>query len=139
MLKSKNAYKTDYKDLFYDTCWGMRSFIDTEFNWDVINNRNDFVKKYDIKKVLNEGYYSGMIEKKALDFRILDHMEVYETIYKWVIIIVSPYKNSIDNTDNLLGFNKYDTSLFSDETDTYIQIFRRRKLFNDFARSIEKL
>lgn len=89
--------KTEYNKIFENTYWGKfslqgRKEEDIKELEEVVKNRNQFVKDYDIKKIVLKKpvklrEYITNMEKS----NVLDHVEVYEQNNNNYLILNSPY------------------------------------------------
>jgi hypothetical protein len=124
---------TGYPYIFKNTYWGRFVYrYDSHFckNFDdIIRNRNEFIKKYNIKKIANK--CPVWVRKHYIkDLRYLsyqdkfDHVEVYQTYYNSYVIVSSPY-NDDDEYYNNLGFTKY-AKLYSMLSCTYIKEIKQK-------------
>ena len=97
-MEKKSFFElTEYPKIFKKTYWGTFDLKDrTEKELEEINrtveNRNQFIKDYDIKEICKKQ------KKKLREFIIkmdetctLDHLEVYETNNKEYLLLNSPY------------------------------------------------
>ena len=87
---------TDRPELFKNTYWGnftLEEFDETSENTrEVCNNRNEVVKALGLKSVSNFRIYNKRDKAIAGWF---DHAEVYNTVDRGRVLIVSPYSHVI--------------------------------------------
>ena len=118
----KNYQKTDYPKIFRSSYWGQHLF--KESNIEIINNRNEFVKEYNITK---------LYEPPFQDTVYLDHEEVYRSkIIGPVVLIYSPY--ILDS--KITGFNikngfKLVAPLYCISAPTFIKVFENLHAYKD--------
>jgi hypothetical protein len=88
-----NCDKTEYPEIFGRTYWGAFKY-NHEVD-DIIENRNDFIKKYNIKnkRPLKDKLWQMFSEEKKRTNLDLDHLEVYNTNDNKLIAITSPFKH----------------------------------------------
>lgn len=91
-LKIYNYEITDYPKIYNKVYWG---FFQITSESDIIENRNNFVEKYNIKKCIEKrGRIFEKLERIVLKYEgevRLDHLEYYMTEDKDFIVINSPY------------------------------------------------
>ena len=90
---NKHFYQyTKYPHKFKRTYWGNFTLTNNWNNFnEIIENRNNFISKYNIKKRMDYCYCPNYIKK---EFNILnhgDHNEIYLTNDKDYVLITSPY------------------------------------------------
>ncbi len=76
---------TAYPEIFSKVYWGHFKSIDT----DIIQNRNDFVKEYDIQRVNKK--LPIILNNPSFCSSKYDHFEMYETRSGGCVVITSPY------------------------------------------------
>jgi len=124
-----NFFKlTENKKLFKNTYWGLFSTKDrTETEMEEINkiveNRNKFVKDFQIKKISTLPSKLKKELEKTYPY-YLDHVEIYKTEDNKYIIVNSPYTNNTCQKYNellSLGWKVIDKLYFNNAT-TFIKI-----------------
>lgn len=138
-MENKFYELTKYPKIYGQTYWGgfKKQLNDNDNNIEIlINNRNNFIENYNIKKICNlkfiRKYVDHLRNLRDKPYNI-DHLETYETFDKKYIIINSPYNSSKDNeyTENLLkeGWILINP-LYSDHANTYIKFIDKSILKN---------
>ena len=116
--------KTNYPKLFQFTYWGTFEFKDKYNEMNIINNRNNFVESYEIKKQAHFCYENSIrSDGSGVGF---DHLEYYRDNKKAIVIINSPYKDAINeqNYNKLIGGGfKEINPLYSNYCYTFIIVF----------------
>ena len=126
------ATLTNYPKKFKDTYWGSIREPISKFP-KIIDNRNAFVLKYDIDKLLSSECYGSHCTMNAYP-RIFDHWEPYKTVNSEAVAIFSTYKNYSDVFD-LHQFIKVD-GLYSPRNYTYLRFFPSLKELKIFVNNI---
>jgi hypothetical protein len=115
--------KTEYPKIYMSTNWGHFKlihpweFIETK---NIMENRNQFIKDYNIKKVKRETVKIYRFIKEEEKKLPLDHTEIYITNDKKLIIITSPYKH-VDPLDfEFWGWTMI-YNLYSNDAYTFIK------------------
>jgi hypothetical protein len=82
---------TEYPSIFRDTYWG--NFMITASNDPIYENRNSFVEDFRITSTwMNDTIHQYISSLRRTSFgEFLDHVEVYRTESKRLIIVTSPY------------------------------------------------
>lgn len=118
---------TKYPTIYKKTYWGLGPH-DGTITTNVINNRNEFINKYDIKGcILHERppiinmFISNMLNSKYREY--FDHIEVYKTNKSQYIIISSPY----GDLDDLYQFDKI-YPLYYNHATTFMKIIESHEL-----------
>ena len=138
-MEEKVRDATKYPKIY--TCyWGnfkLKYERDGAAREDIINNRNEFVELYQIKKSTKNEY---MYQKKFFpdfktyeypesnrDYYFLDHVEQYITEHKYSIMVTSPYTSSL-REKGLEYLEKNDwikyKKLYAPNATTYIKIVK---------------
>lgn len=105
-----NCEKTNYSKTYGFTYWGGAKHASVE----IITNRNEFVKKYGVKKIVRQStrvynYLAGL--KKQYDF--LDHVEIYGLENYEHIILIYVYGKLSEPTEWVSIPNMYDDGCYS--------------------------
>lgn len=129
---SKCFEMTKYPRIFKYTYWGSFDAKDDELKSGIFENRNEFVKKYDVKKLANCPILGNKPEKHTL----FDHCELYKTNDGFVLI-TSPYVGDDSEkfvTDKLcnLGFEVL-PPLYHPSAKTFLKKFAKKTDVNKFA------
>lgn len=145
-----NRYKhnfelTDYPKIFSETYWGNFRLKETEEIWEVINNRNNFIEEYNIvlstpsKPKGIPQYVSKHLDRNSITEEtagikkgLLDHTEVYENDYQF-ILVNSPYRDNeekFDDTSLLLQGWIKTYMLYHKDANSYIKTISKRKRNN---------
>lgn len=108
---------TKYTRIFSNTYWGAFK-IDKENNSiekveQTLKNRNDFITTENIKGIPRASVYSDYKNNVLGDSHFYDHIEIYTTHDKNVVIINSPY-NANDEYLIENGWENYNNMYFSD-------------------------
>jgi len=130
-MNNKRFYEfTKYKKIYSQTYWGNYPYIDVnKIALDsVLDNRNNFIEEFNIKKVKNRSELPARIQKKNIfiyDSNLLilqKHREIYLLDNKKYLILISPYNVSETENEKLLslGFNKMNKTLWCDTTTYFI-------------------
>ena len=143
-----HAENTDYPQLFEKTYWG--GFSKEVPDSKIVENRNNFVKKYGLSKVVDKRpmFISHHLGDKLNGSRITiqhisklmsedpypcptDHTEVYTSAKNsWYIIITSPYRASVSETDHQAflkeGWEPTDP-LYNPAAITYVKVIDKIK------------
>ena len=135
--RSKNPIytTTDYPNIFKKVYWGNATHIDIQ----MAINRNEFIKKYNVQKViypsfnmnggLNCGYFGPDI----------DHLEYYRTKNGGAIILNSPYSYGenklLMKRMFRLGFDEID-KLYHNSAMTFIKCFKGVRDMNRWLKTI---
>ena len=89
---------TKYPKIYMGTYWGNHGVEKYNHDPELNKNRNDFVSKYRIKKLVNK--YPQWVNKQRAVFDNnfnrkdgvnCDHTEIYYTIDKKYLLLISPY------------------------------------------------
>lgn len=122
-MTSLNHEKTEYSKIYRNTYWGNGGFNN---DMSIIENRNKFIKDYNIKNICNKRiplYIHEIIDRNKKSWR--DHQEVYKNKNNEYVLIISPY--------------------YGDDKDDLIKIIRNYgwdliyNLYNDFSLSFVKI
>jgi len=85
---------TDYPKIYRTTYWGNFRYREDNFiSKDIIENRNNFIKDFDIKSH-GKSLPKYMLNKCHKHINVGDHVEKYKTNDNKLIIINSPYGSS---------------------------------------------
>lgn len=119
-----NSNTTNFSKIYKNTYWG--DFKYKEENKEIIDNRNNFITDYNIKKNVRDTV-PQRIKKglKVLEGKSYhDHMEYYYTHDKHYVIISSSYSKDSEEVDLFFhkeGFSKlYD--LYHKSAITYVSV-----------------
>ena len=121
-----NYEKTDYPEIYRNVYWGNFEYDKNE-EINIIDNRNKFIKEFDIKNIVKNQRESMCNFKCLLKNSInhfFDHCETYKTEYGSYIYITSPYK--IYDEDEIFGFKKL-YNLYSNNSNTFYIEYRTLK------------
>jgi hypothetical protein len=120
MIKSKYYEHTNYPKIYSETYWG--SFLGKPSDT-ILENRNRFINDYEIStkypssnKTISELYYTlrnGRLSSHT------DHIEIYRTVNRGVIVVNSPYGNDIPEDFPMTEIGQ----LYSENCKTYILRF----------------
>jgi hypothetical protein len=124
-MSVKNYYcnMTEYPKIFKNVYWGNFDNETDKLEQNIIENRNNFVKEFEIVRVKNipqkyHKYYN--FEKRYNENKdFFDHVEEYKTKNNDYLVICSPYYNQ-DELAKKLGYRKY-KPLYSLGAFTYIK------------------
>jgi hypothetical protein len=114
---------TEYPKIFKNVYWGNFDNKTDKLEQNIIENRNNFVKEFEIVRVKNipqkyHKYYN--FEKRYNENKdFFDHVEEYKTKNNDYLVICSPYYNQ-DELAKKLGYRKY-KPLYSLGAFTYIK------------------
>jgi hypothetical protein len=127
------AQSTDYPKIFENTYWGCFHYEAEKIDESIFENRNRFVKRFDIKKEFwPRGKGSAVINifaSTTLDY-FCDHIEGYVTKFNEFVLICSNYNS--DLPPSILGMQKYSDKLYSHSAETFIRVFKNQQAFKDF-------
>jgi len=109
---------TKYPQLYKNTYWGK---FQSNSNPKIIENRNNFVKKFNIQECITKipQYISKIIDETRL-YITLDHLECYRTTDKQIIIVSSPYSDTISQDYIKCGWISIEM-LYNEAAITYIK------------------
>ena len=120
---------TEYPKIFKNSHWGNFDRYKKHKIEDIITNRNNFVKEFEIvkKKDIPKKYHKYFnFEKRNDEHRpFYDHVEEYKTKNNNYLVICSPYTN-YDELAEKLGYKKYN-QLYSSDAFTYIKTYQTKK------------
>jgi hypothetical protein len=93
-----NRDRTEYPEIFKYTYWG--GFLYSNEKANIIENRNRFIREYDIKNHKQTGMKKlcEWLDNEKRTNLDLDHVEIYITNDKQLIVITSPY-NHVNPSD----------------------------------------
>ena len=133
LIKGKSFKElTQYPHIF-DCYWGNFEVECNDIPSLIIENRNNFVKEFNIKKLKYLPRYKQKLMGKTNIYdrntnRFYDHTEVYYTNDKKYVLVSSPYKGRHDSTMNKSnefyetnGFVKY-KQLYCENAYTFVRI-----------------
>ena len=92
MSYSRYYQSTDYPDIYKHSYWGSHTTTDKSPNTEIIKNRNEFIKRFQIakyKRLTLPQWYKHEHEHPANLF--IDHKEYYEDIYGRMIYVCSQH------------------------------------------------
>lgn len=123
---------TQYPNLYSSTYWGnfkapLKSDKYYASDLEIIQNRNRFVRDYDIKKSLNGGdrldYISEYIDRllNSPTGNFFDHVEAYSRSDGMIIIITSPYMINESQHESFDPIYK----MYARDAFTYIQFISK--------------
>lgn len=113
------ANKTEHNKIYCQVYWSGHEYDDSMK--EIINNRNNFIKDYDIKKIdktKKTMKYCDMLNNK--DPYFCDHIESYKTNNNMTIILMSPYNNKDEQIYINDGWIKI-YNMYSYGTTTYLK------------------
>jgi hypothetical protein len=128
--KQIDAYLTEYPKIFIKSYWGNGNINIRDNLTDVANNRNDFIKEFNIKKWYDVPVTYDLLLNMRNTPRF-DHTEYYQTIDKEIIVISSPY--GIEEEFINFGFSEY-KQLYSRVATTYLIKFDTSKSIKDYIK-----
>lgn len=115
---------TKYPKIFDNTYWGAwrQKKNNKTITDDIINNRNKFIKDYNIKSCPRKTprYVDKYTNRNV--YRYLDHTEEYITNDGYYILISSPYANEDEHIKN--GWVEID-KLYSTSATTFMKKIKR--------------
>lgn len=114
---------TKYPKIFKGSYWGICYCEDEIYEDEIIKNRNEFVREFDIKSSIND-----FVTKLSINF--FDHEEAYIARNNRHISIVSPYGEHNDIAEEL-GYKPY-KHLYHPEAYTYIRVFENGRDWTKF-------
>jgi len=121
---------TEHPKIFSQVYWGASDVTDDSVEIEIIINRNEFIKKFNIKD-LYQGLWPFSLSRGNAG---IDHPEFYKSYDGSIIFINSPYKGSEQPID-ALGMKKY-KPLYNSGANTYIRVFSdSRHLRNVFKKA----
>lgn len=128
---------TQYPKLYSRTYWGKERAPLISDHWyasylEIIENRNRFIREYDIKKDLNGNKRPGYLSDYIFNLSngptsdLFDHIEAYGTNDGSIIIITSPYGENHSQHENFnLIYNMY-----AEDATTYMQNISKSAIMN---------
>lgn len=117
----KLAETTNHKNIYMHTYWGTFDYaiVSTSLkDKKIIKNRNDFIKKFNIKKYIPNHENIKLLNKNKYIY--LDHIELYYSNDKHHILIFNSYCKSNEYLND--GWELYNKKLYSMNCYTYIKI-----------------
>jgi hypothetical protein len=128
------ADRTQYPKIFENTYWGCFSYEANSIDEPIFENRNRFVKKFDIQREFwPRGKGSAVMHSRFRSTRLThfcDHIEGYVTRFSEFVVICSNYNSA--TPPPILGMQKYSDKLYSDSAETFIRVFQNYRVFKDF-------
>ncbi len=103
---------TDYPKIYNSTYWGDFNNANNRIKKEIITNRNNFVKDFDIANVKTipkkyQKYFYLEFETRYNEYKkLFDHVEQYRTNNNGYVVICSPYSQE-DEIAEKLGYKKY--------------------------------
>jgi len=127
---NKHFYQyTKYPRKFKRTYWGNFTVTNNWFNFnEIVENRNTFISKYNIKKRMDYCYCPKYIRLEFTNLKYGDHDEIYLTNDKDYILITSPYRST--NNDEFTNINNgwYPIEkLYSSSATTFMKVITMMK------------
>ena len=127
-MNKQNFDATDYPEIYELTYWGNFEFPNYYSTPEIINNRNKFIKDYDIEKcvLIKPEFIYEMVNRST--YKYLDHVECYKARNEYYVLISSPYTESHDQEHLDDGWTKI-YPLYSSKTgdSTFIKIVNKLK------------
>ena len=126
-----NAAKTEHENLYSKTYWGSFQKDDEYGAQEIIQNRNAFVGQFSILDFHSSPCLSRFRFDDLIPHDFTDHLEVYRTKTKAIVIIVSPYQEEgcmIPTSAVRLGFTPY-KKMYDLTASTFIAVFPDLKTF----------
>lgn len=125
-----NYDTTDYPNIYKQTYWGNFEYKPGHFSAtsEIINNRNKFVKDYDIQKcvLIKPEFIYEMVNRSKYNY--LDHVECYKANNGDYVLISSPYTKNYDQDHLDDGWTKIYQMYSSCKHDSsYVKIVNYRK------------
>jgi len=103
---------TKYPEIYMGTYWGFHRIEKIHHDHEVNKNRDDFISKYGIKRLVKKYPQWVNKQREIIDSRYnrkdgidCDHAEIYYTIDKKYLLLISPY--GVNNNDEKV-MNKYE-------------------------------
>ena len=117
---------TNYPKIFNQTYWGAFDNSKNKLEEEIIENRNQFIRTYNIKDIKAKSkvpaYINKFIDRNAYPF--LDHTEVYITKDNNYIAISSPYADI--NSEHIENGWTEIHALYNMSTKTFIKLIPMR-------------
>ena len=136
---------TEYPRIFKKTYWGTFNRNDYEMAeiMEIINNRNEFIKKYNIKQCipkykLPKKVFNETIINDVNDMFLFDHVEYYKSYDNKYYMLNSPYTNEGSNVDKRLSLMRFEkiVPLYFKNAVTFIkEIVPVKKMNPDYAKN----
>jgi len=125
------AVQTNYPKIYGATYWGAFNINSNPISDTIIQNRNEFISKYNISNIKTRPI------KKIVDYisklqngnLLYDHIEVYITNDNKYLILNSPYGSSKENIEQFAtkdGWIHID-NMYSDDTESFIKYIDKKK------------
>jgi hypothetical protein len=119
---------TKYPRIYSKTYWGAFINDDNRLPLSIIENRNAFIKDFNIKGICTIPKRKYEIVRHLLDrnqvSRHIDHTETYKTKDGNIVIVNSPYSVTCDDDEKELldmGYQKYE-KLYCTSARTYVYV-----------------
>jgi hypothetical protein len=113
--------KTSHPGIFKNTYWGSFEIPPSSLAEMFFKNRDKFVKEFGIVS----SFYSRSRLSDILGSDFCDHLEMYRTVKKQLIVVVSPYNQPSDNAPEIassMGFRIY-APMYHPWARTFIAVF----------------
>jgi len=116
---------TNYPELFSQVYWGNFTYKvgDDAGDQEIIRNRNDFVREFDIIKIETRKTFWKLFSYEHNEGDKLDHPEAYRTRTNGIVCIVSEYSHKIPESAISLGFKEY-LPLYCKSATTFLVHFK---------------
>jgi hypothetical protein len=117
---------TNYPKIFNQTYWGAFDNSKNKLEEEIIENRNKFIRTYNIKDIKSKSkvpaYINKFIDRNAYPF--LDHTEVYITKDNNYVAISSPYADI--NSEHIENGWTEIHALYNTSAKTFIKLIPMR-------------